>query len=103
MILTQRDVDIITSIQKWRFLLSRQIRVLCGFSGQRACDRRLKKLIEAGYIERRHYIYGIPRLYFVTRKAVKMQKNCTDRFLSPIVLKLLMSIFIIMLIKFMMQ
>ena len=72
MIITERDVEIITSIQKWRFLLSRQIRVLCGFSGQRACDRRLKKLIEAGYIERRHYIYGIPRLYFVTRKAVKM-------------------------------
>ena len=72
MILTQRDVDIITSIQKWRFLLSRQIKVLCGFSGQRACDRRLKKLIEAGYIERKHFIYGVPRLYFVTRKAVKL-------------------------------
>lgn len=72
MILTQRDVDIITSIQKWRFLLSRQIKVLCGFSGQRACDRRLKKLIEAGYIERKHFIFGVPRLYFVTRKAVKL-------------------------------
>jgi len=72
MVLTQRDVDIITSIQRWRALLSRQIKVLCGFSGQRACDRRLKKLIEAGYIERKHFIYGIPRLYFVTRKAVKL-------------------------------
>ncbi len=72
MVLTERDVNIITSIQKWRFLLSRQIKVLCGFSGQRACDRRLKKLIEAGYIERKHFIYGIPRLYFVTRKAVKL-------------------------------
>lgn len=72
MVLTERDVNIITSIQKWRFLLSRQIKVLCGFSGQRACDRRLKKLIEAGYIERKHFIYGVPRLYFVTRKAVKL-------------------------------
>ena len=72
MVLTQRDVEIITSIQKWRFLLSRQIKVLCGFSGQRACDRRLKKLIEAGYIERKHFIFGVPRLYFVTRKAVKL-------------------------------
>lgn len=72
MVLTERDVEIITSIQKWRFLLSRQIKVLCGFSGQRACDRRLKKLIEAGYIERKHFIYGVPRLYFVTRKAVKL-------------------------------
>lgn len=70
--LTERDVDIISSIQKWRFLLSRQIKVWCGFSGQRACDRRLKKLIEAGYIERKHFIYGVPRLYFVTKKAVKL-------------------------------
>jgi len=72
MIFTERDVKIIREIQRWRFLLSRQIRVLCGFSGQRACDRRLKKLLEAGYIERRHYIYGVPRLYFVTKKAVKL-------------------------------
>ena len=72
MIFTERDVKIIREIQHWRFLLSRQIRVLCGFSGQRACDRRLKKLLEAGYIERRHYIYGVPRLYFVTKKAVKL-------------------------------
>lgn len=72
MVLTERDVKIIKEIQHWRFLLSRQIKTLGGFNGQRACDRRLKKLIEAGYIERKHFIYGVPRLYFVTKKAVKL-------------------------------
>lgn len=43
-----------------------------GFSGQRACDRRIAKLIKAGYIERRYIIYGIPRLYFITKKAVRL-------------------------------
>lgn len=70
--MTDRDIKIIKEIQRWRFLLSRQIRVLGGFKGQRACDRRLAKLIEAGFIERKHFIYGIPRLYFVTKKAVKL-------------------------------
>ena len=72
MVLVERDVEIIKEIQRWRFLLSRQIKVLCGFSGQRATDRRLKKLIEAGYIERKHFLYGVPRLYFVTKKAEKV-------------------------------
>ncbi len=72
MILTERDFLILKEIQRWRFLLSRQVKILCGFNGQRACDRRLKKLIDAGYIERKHFIYGVPRLYFVTQKAVKL-------------------------------
>ncbi len=72
MVLMERDIAIIKEIQKWRFLLSRQIKVLCGFSGQRACDRRLKKLIEAGYIERKHFLYGVPRLYFVTKRAERL-------------------------------
>lgn len=48
-ILNERDIKIINEIQHWRFLLSRQIKVLGGFNGQRACDRRIKKLIEAGF------------------------------------------------------
>ena len=71
-ILNERDIKIINEIQHWRFLLSRQIKVLGGFNGQRACDRRIKKLIEAGYIERKYIIHGIPRLYFITQKAVKL-------------------------------
>ncbi len=69
--LTERDMAIMREITRWRFLLARQIKILCGFSSQRACDRRVKKLIEAGYIERKYLIVGIPRLYMVTRKAVQ--------------------------------
>mgnify|MGYP000952380699 CR=1 FL=1 len=70
--LTERDFRILKMTQCWKYLLSRQIRVLCGFTGQRACDRRLKKLIEAGYLERKHFIYGVPYLYFITKQAVKI-------------------------------
>lgn len=70
--LTNRDTVIMQEISRWRFLLSRQIKHLAGFSGQRACDRRLAKLIDANFIERRKYLYGVPSLYFVTRKASKL-------------------------------
>lgn len=67
--INDRDIKILNEITRWRFMLGRQIKMLCDFKGQRACDRRLKKLIEAGYIERKYIIYGIPGLYFVTPKA----------------------------------
>ena len=69
--LTERDMAIMHEITRWRFLLARLIKILCGFSSQRACDRRVKKLIDAGYIERKYLVVGIPRLYMVTRKAVQ--------------------------------
>ena len=59
-------------ITKYRFLISRQIRILCDFSGQRACDRRLHKLIEEGLVERKKYLYGVPSLYFATQKAKRL-------------------------------
>ena len=71
-ILQERDYVILQSITKYRFLLGRQIKILASFSGQRACDRRLKKLTDVGYIEKKHIIYGIPYLYFVTPKGKKI-------------------------------
>lgn len=68
-ILQDRDIQILQQITKYRFLLSRQIKVLCNFSGQRACDRRTKKLIDNGLLEKKHFLYGIPSLYFTTEKA----------------------------------
>jgi hypothetical protein len=41
---------------------------LAGFSGQRACDRRLKILIDTGYIERKMILYGVPGVYYLTHK-----------------------------------
>lgn len=71
-VLQDRDILILQQITKFRFLLSRQIKCLCGFSGQRACDRRISKLIDEGLLERKYFIYGIPALYFVTVKAKKL-------------------------------
>ena len=53
---------------KFRFCLGRHIRVLCGFSGARATDRRLKALIDAEYLTRKKYLYGMPYLYTLTHK-----------------------------------
>ncbi|MBS5084072.1 MAG: hypothetical protein E7B11_07780 [Clostridiales bacterium] len=68
-ILQNRDIQILQQVTKYRFLLSRQIKVLCGFSGQRSCDRRTKKLIDEGLLEKKHFLYGIPALYMATEKA----------------------------------
>jgi len=63
--LVDRDVKILRELGRWRVVLSRHVMVLAGFTGQRACERRLKKLIEAGYIERRKILYGVPSIYSV--------------------------------------
>ena len=67
--LTDRDRIVIQEIDRWRACLGRHIRVLADFSGQRACDRRLHKLIELGLIERRRIIYGCPGVYRNTYRA----------------------------------
>ncbi|MDR2558255.1 MAG: replication-relaxation family protein [Oscillospiraceae bacterium] len=66
--LVERDYTILRELERWRFALSRQIRLLCGFPSQRTCDRRLKLLIENGYIDRKHILYGVPSLYTTTHK-----------------------------------
>ena len=75
--LTNRDYQIIKEIERWRITLGRHIKELAGFTGQRACDRRLKKLMEAGYITRKHIIYGVPSIYRLTNKA-KLLKPDAD-------------------------
>ena len=66
--LVDRDLAVLRELDRWRFCLSRHVRFLCEFSSQRTCDRRLRLLIDAGYIDRRHVLYGVPSLYFVTHK-----------------------------------
>jgi len=66
--LMDRDLVILREINRWRFCLGRHIRFLVGFSGERACDRRLKILCEAGYILKKKVLYGVPSLYTLTRK-----------------------------------
>lgn len=69
--LVDRDKIILEQVTKWRFLLGRQIKVLADFQGQRACDRRLSKLIESGYLVRKYVLYGISGLYLATEQAKK--------------------------------
>lgn len=66
--LVDRDLMALRELDRWRFCLSRHLRFICGFSSQRTCDRRLRILIDAGYIDRRHVLYGAPALYFATHK-----------------------------------
>lgn len=67
--LVERDREVFREVDRWRVITGRQISAVAGFSGQRACDRRLKKLIEAGYLTRQRILYGLPSIYFLTRKA----------------------------------
>lgn len=67
--LVERDLYLFQEVYRWRVILSRHLTALAEFSSQRTCDRRLKKLIEAGFLRRKKYIYGIPYLYFLTHKA----------------------------------
>jgi hypothetical protein len=69
LVLVDRDYEIFREVERWRFCLGRHIKVLAGFSGQRACDRRLKVLIKAGFLERSKIIYGMPSVYSLTHKA----------------------------------
>jgi len=66
----ERDRVIVREVIRWRYLLGRQIRVLTGFSGQRATDRRLKKMIEEQFLVRKHILYGLPSLYLITKKGI---------------------------------
>ena len=66
--LVDRDYKVMYEIGRWKFMLGRHIMGLCGFPSASSCDKRLKILIEAGYINRKKYLYGIPSLYTLTHK-----------------------------------
>lgn len=76
---TERDELILREIDRWKACGSKHIRWLAGFSGQRAADRRLKILIEAGYIERKKYLYGVPYVYFPTAKGKLLIQSGTRK------------------------
>ena len=66
--ITDRDMEILRLIHKFRFCLGRHIKALSGFNGLRSTDRRLKALVDSGYLTRKKYMYGIPYLYTLTYK-----------------------------------
>ena len=76
-ILTLRDEKIIREVDRWRICQGKHIKELVSFCGQRACDRRLQKLINAGYIKREKILYGVAGIYSNTNKGNK--KIMTER------------------------
>lgn len=70
--LVERDYRIMKELDKWRWALGRHIRCLVEFTSVRSCDRRLKILVDNGFLERKHYIYGVPQIYQLTNKAKKL-------------------------------
>ena len=66
--LVERDYKILHEVGRWKFMLGRHILGLCDFPSASACDKRLKVLLEAKYIQRQKRLYGIPSLYTLTHK-----------------------------------
>ena len=68
MVIVERDREILKLVYRMGFCLGRHIKDLLQFTSSRACDRRLSVLVEASYLTRKKYLYGIPYLYTVTHK-----------------------------------
>ena len=66
--LVERDYRVFREIERWRFCLGRHLVYLAGFSSQRTCDRRLRLLLDEGYITRYKVLYGVPNVYQLTSK-----------------------------------
>lgn len=77
--LMERDFLIFKELDRWRFLLSRHIVAFCGFTGERACYRRLKVLLDSGYVDRQYLFYGFPALYTLTHKGKALTGANTHR------------------------
>ena len=67
-----RDYAILKEVFRWRITTGKHICQLAGFTGQRACDRRLAKLITAGFLTRSKILYGFPSLYSITPRGRKL-------------------------------
>lgn len=69
--LVSRDLRILREVERWRFSLARQIMAFSDFQSKSALYRRLKLLVDNGYLKRKRYLYGLPALYTVTPRGYK--------------------------------
>jgi hypothetical protein len=69
MIIQKRDYEIFKEVYRWRCILGRHIKQLCGFKNTRTCDIRLKKLILGKYLQREKILYGTPSIYTLGHSA----------------------------------
>lgn len=77
--LVERDYLILKEIDRWRVITGRHICGMTGFTGLRACDRRLHKLYIAGFIERKKVIYGLPAIYKLTPQGKKLLEGTNKK------------------------
>jgi len=68
MLLVQRDIEIMQLVHRFKFCTGRHIKELAAFSSSRVCDKRLRVLVTAGYLNRKKYLYGLPYLYTLSHK-----------------------------------
>lgn len=66
--MSNQEILILHSIGKFGFLLSRHILQLTGISSKRSLYRKLKRLLDEKYIEKRRILYGVPSLYTLAHK-----------------------------------
>lgn len=71
MMLVSRDLRILGEVERWRFCLARQIMAFTDFQSKSALYRRLKLLVDNGYLKRKRYLYGLPALYNITSRGYK--------------------------------
>ena len=67
--LGDRDYRILNEVYRWRVCLGRHLCSLAKYTSTRACDRRLRELIDARLLERKKILYGVPSIYFLTHRA----------------------------------
>ena len=67
--LVERDRLVLLEIERWRVMRAKEVKEVASFSGERTLYKRLKLLIDNGYLERKRYIYGLAGIYTVTNKA----------------------------------
>ena len=67
--LVDRDFRVFREVERWRFCLGRHIQFFAGFASARTCDRRLRLLVNNGYLSRKKVLYGVPNVYLLTSKA----------------------------------
>ena len=64
---TERDIQILLLIDSFRFVMGRHVCDLF-FFGSRTYEKRLKRLLDEGFIKKERPVFGLPYLYTLTHK-----------------------------------
>jgi hypothetical protein len=70
--LMERDYIILNMIYRFGFCFGRHVAFLANFPSARTCDRRLKLLVDNGYLFRKKVLYGLPYLYYLTKDGMRL-------------------------------